>query len=307
MNSYIVVLGTNSIDEYYEMDTVPVMGEKVVCNHIADKVGGMLANAAAVFAGYSLKTYMIDFLNTGKSAQMIVEDMANCNVDASYCTRDDSLPESKCLVMLKDGERVIFVIPNHKKNLRLTVEQQELVKDAACVYTTLSELHAFDDTQRLVSAICESHARLALDIEPNTLREFHADWEILSKADIIFVNNGGNQRLHDLYGDYAGPLLSGGCVIMRTMGRDGCAIYAGGQETVRIPGHAVPVIDTTGAGDTFNASFIYGVERGWPLEKCGEFANAAAARAIGIFGPRGGIATEKQVWDFLKHKIQQEE
>lgn len=31
MNGVMVVIGTNDLDEYYEMDTVPVMGDKVVC------------------------------------------------------------------------------------------------------------------------------------------------------------------------------------------------------------------------------------------------------------------------------------
>ena len=39
MNGVMVVIGTNDLDEYYEMDTVPVMGDKVVCKFLETKVG----------------------------------------------------------------------------------------------------------------------------------------------------------------------------------------------------------------------------------------------------------------------------
>ena len=302
MSGYIVVLGTNSLDEYYEMDTVPVMGEKVVCTHITNEMGGMLANAAAVFAGYGQKTYMIDFLNSGKYAQMIRKDMQSNGIDASYCTQDESIADSKCLVMLKDGERVIFVLPNLKKNLRLTAEQVALIKDSSFLYTTLSELRALDNTEEFVVMFRSAKARLALDIEPGTLSDKALDWYILSRAAVIFVNQGGSEKLEALYGDYIGQLNATECIVVGTKGKDGCAVHCKGQETVAIPGHEVPVVDTTGAGDTFNASFVHGMVHEWPLEKCARFANGAAAQSIGIFGPRGGVSTEPKVWGFLNNK-----
>ena len=73
---------------------------------------------------------------------------------------------------------------------------------------------------------------------------------------------------------------------------------AGDGEPIHVPGYKVKAVDTTGAGDTFNASFLYGVSRGWTLRECAEFANAAAARAIGFMGARGGVATEAAVEQF---------
>ena len=82
------------------------------------------------------------------------------------------------------------------------------------------------------------------------------------------------------------------------LGKEGC-ILTDFKEQVRLPAYpGIRVMDTTGAGDTFNASFLYGVSRGWTLRECAEFANAAAARAIGFMGARGGVATEAAVEQF---------
>ncbi len=36
-------------------------------------------------------------------------------------------------------------------------------------------------------------------------------------------------------------------------------------------------VDTTGAGDVFHAGYIYGLLKGWTIEKTVEFASAFAA------------------------------
>jgi sulfofructose kinase len=57
----------------------------------------------------------------------------------------------------------------------------------------------------------------------------------------------------------------------------------------------VPVVDTTGAGDIFHAGFIYGLLRGWPMERRLDFACAAAALNCTASGARGGIQTVEDV------------
>ena len=133
MNGVMVVIGTNDLDEYYEMDTVPVMGDKVVCKFLETKVGGMLANAAAVYAGYGCKTYMIDCVNGGPQSENMERELRECGVDTSYFSVDASLPDPRCLIMLKGGERVIFVMDRKKRDLKLTADQGRLIAEADIV------------------------------------------------------------------------------------------------------------------------------------------------------------------------------
>jgi sugar/nucleoside kinase (ribokinase family) len=57
-----------------------------------------------------------------------------------------------------------------------------------------------------------------------------------------------------------------------------------GAELVRAEGFEVEAIDTTGAGDAFDAGFVFGVVRGWSLDRSLALANACGAlscRAVG--------------------------
>jgi sulfofructose kinase len=54
-------------------------------------------------------------------------------------------------------------------------------------------------------------------------------------------------------------------------------------------------VDTTGAGDIFHAGFIYGLLKGWPLQRQLEFACASAALNCTGAGARGNIQSVEKI------------
>lgn len=65
----------------------------------------------------------------------------------------------------------------------------------------------------------------------------------------------------------ASQRLSDSCkLVVVKLGAEG-AIARRGTETARSPALPVEVVDTVGAGDTFDAGFLYGFLNGWTLEK----------------------------------------
>ena len=68
-----------------------------------------------------------------------------------------------------------------------------------------------------------------------------------------------------------------------------------------IPAFRVEAADVTGAGDTFSALFLYGIQRfDEDYEKAAEYASAAAAICVSGVGARAGAVSEKEVRSFLK-------
>ncbi|MBN3857520.1 sugar kinase [Paraburkholderia sp. Ac-20340] len=67
------------------------------------------------------------------------------------------------------------------------------------------------------------------------------------------------------------------------MGGDGVLVARGGQRT-RIAGHAVSVVDATGAGDCFDGAFVARLAAGDAPEVAARYANAAAALSTQGFG-----------------------
>ena len=66
------------------------------------------------------------------------------------------------------------------------------------------------------------------------------------------------------------------------------------------PAFQVKEVDPTGAGDVYDAAFLYGVFRKLRLEKTLEFAGAAGAIKVTRFGPMGGPSSLQEVEDFIQ-------
>ena len=82
-------------------------------------------------------------------------------------------------------------------------------------------------------------------------------------------------------------------------GSRGC--YIKNRETqLTIPAvFGVECVDTTGAGDSFAAGFLYGLYQGYTLEQCGKIANACGALAVQKLGAAEGIDNFAQVEQVL--------
>jgi sugar/nucleoside kinase (ribokinase family) len=59
-------------------------------------------------------------------------------------------------------------------------------------------------------------------------------------------------------------------------GSKGCVVSNGGK-VYSVKGLEPKVVSTIGAGDAFDAAFIYGVLKNWPLRKIAQFSNTAAS------------------------------
>jgi ribokinase len=88
--------------------------------------------------------------------------------------------------------------------------------------------------------------------------------------------------------------LSGAPVIV-TRGGDGVLIADGEREVVELPAPPADVVDTTGAGDTFNGVLAARLAAGDDLRRAAELAVAAASISVGTRGAREGMPTAAEI------------
>lgn len=104
----------------------------------------------------------------------------------------------------------------------------------------------------------------------------------------VAVNDYEGRMLCDRMGvDLASLSRSPGVAgVVVTLGADGCELWVDGERTL-VPGVAArSVVDPTGCGDAFRAALLYGLERGWPLQRCAALGNRLGALKIASAGPQ---------------------
>jgi sugar/nucleoside kinase (ribokinase family) len=125
----------------------------------------------------------------------------------------------------------------------------------------------------------------SLDTNWDPSGEWRGFDELLCRVDVFLLNE--NEAL-ELTGtkeiESAIQRLGESCkVVAIKLGADG-AIARRGGETARAPAIPVEVVDTVGAGDTFDAGFLFGWLNGWSLKKTLSLAvvcGSLSARAAG--------------------------
>ena len=297
---YVVYLGASQIDEYYRTERFPEKGSKCLVSPMKPMLGGMLANAASMLAAYGHKTYLLDTLNYSELSDYMINELQSYGLDLSYLYRNADIGDSKTIIILAEGERTIFVVESDRPSYAMDERHFDLLSNAAYLYSGLNDYGKIEDTDRVLAAIKAAGTKIALDADSHAARGKN-DW-IFPLTDLLFVNEFG-------FLSYRGDMTEDECfeylfslgieTVVVTKGAEGCEARTR-SERVTVPGIKVDVVDATGAGDTFNSSFLYATLHGYTLLQAARFANAAAARAVTKMGPRGGACTEPEVLALMK-------
>lgn len=71
-----------------------------------------------------------------------------------------------------------------------------------------------------------------------------------------------------------------------TLGHEGSEVWVEGRKTLVPPVTAAAVVDPTGCGDAYRGGLLYGLERGWSLEKSAALGNRMGSHKIAHRGPQ---------------------
>jgi sugar/nucleoside kinase (ribokinase family) len=137
------------------------------------------------------------------------------------------------------------------------------------------------------------------------LMPFDGEWidplrEMLRHTDLLMLDAMEAMQLthrDDL--SMAARLLhqTGPRVVAIKNGSDGTVVYAAGQVSrqaaVNVPEEEI--VETVGAGDTFDAGLLAGFVAGWPLERCVKFASLAAASSLRGSGAVSSLASREEL------------
>ena len=300
---YVVFIGATDIDEYYETDRPwPKNGSKCNFKFKSNELGGMISNAACVMAGYGQKTYLLDTMNESENSALALRMLEEYHLDTSYIFRDPTIPDAKCLIFQAEGERTIMVIDAGKPPMVIEGRHKALLDGAAYIYSIPDDLVRIQDFRSVLSSARSAGAKLCMDIEAHKLDEDRM-W-LVRNADLLFLNDDGvdNLRGQDSEEALFDRLFSYGVgMLVITLGSKGCMVKTP-DTTVHVPAMRVTPVDTTGAGDTFNSSFLHELINGATPEQAARFACAAAGRAVTIYGPKAGVTDRETVLRIMEEE-----
>lgn len=295
----VVAVGSGNIDLVFRVPRLPGNDDKVVGKKISENVGGTVANSACMMSTLGLKVVSLSSAGDDRYGQLIIDDFNRHGVDTRYIKINRGQDPNMAIIILDEsGEKSLIYAPGDNCEW----EHQtafEAIAESEIMYTMPGDLEKYT----IQAQYARSHNTLvAVDIEPHIASDKQQLAKILSLANIAIFNHDGFTAsshcdpefavLHALRRKYS---LS---ALVVTCGAEG-VIAVTEKEEAHHPGFKIPVVDTTGAGDIFNASFIYTYARNYKLAPAIEFASAAAALNIMQIGARGHLASIDEISQFI--------
>jgi ribokinase len=283
----VVVVGSINADLVVVAERLPGPGETVSGGRFARHGGGKSANQAVAAARLGADVELIGAVGDDELGEAAVAELAGEGVDVTGVVRVAEPTGVALIVVDAAGENQIALAAG--ANGALAAEHVPALGDGEGVL-----LLGFEVPDAAVAAAARAAAGWTVILNPAPPREIPP--EVLAVHPLLTPNAGEAKRLTG-EGDPEAAARAlrerTGAPVVVTLGGDGVLVLDDDIERISAP--EVDVVDTTGAGDTFNGALAAELAAGRPLRDAAAFAVAAAARSTTAEGARGGMPRREDV------------
>ena len=292
----IVVVGSASIDLTVQTDVRPNPGETVFGNNLLISPGGKGANQAVAAARLGADVVFVACLGNDVYADQILANLTANGVKTRHVHKLAAELSGTAHITLADGDNSIIVIKGANAKVTPAIAEQAR-KDILSADIVMLQQEIPPETINYVVEFCHQN-NIPVLLNPAPIQNTAAD--TIAKATFLTPNEHEvaalfpNMNIESALTAYANKLII-------TEGVRG-ARYFDGQAIQQIAAFPAQVVDTTGAGDTFNAALAVAIAEKKPLAESIRFANAAAALSVQGLGAQGGMPTRNAVEGLLKNE-----
>lgn len=295
MGRKIIVIGSINMDLVTSSTVFPKAGETVNGISFLTIPGGKGANQAVAAARLGADVSLIGCVGDDLFGKELVAHLKEQRVSIPNVEPVTHTETGIASITLAEGDNSIIVVPgaNYHVTPELVAKNEELI--ASCD-TMLLQLEIPMESVEMAVKIGRKHGRTII-LNPAPIAKLSK--EILLNIDYITPNEHEVVELLEGLNEEQINTLKEKLII--TKGAKGITYYKNGLEH-HIESYPVEVVDTTGAGDSFNGALAVALTSGNSIEEACQFANAVGALAVTKLGAQGGMPTKEEVEIFLTSK-----
>ena len=294
VDSTVLVVGDANPDLVLRGDVVPRFGQAEQLLDSADLlIGGSAAITAHGFARLGRSVALLAAVGDDDFAGPLLDRLAEAGVGLEHILRRKGQSTGLTVILSRANDRAIFThlgtIPT------LTGDEViDAVRASQARHVHVGSLFLQPGlTRELPAVFTEIRAQgltVSLDTNDDPASEWAGVTELLPHVDVLLPNKREALALagSDDVTTAARLLARHGPLVVVKDGESGAlAVHPDGTHTTVTAAAREPV-DTTGAGDTFDAAFLDGWLAGQPLPACLDRAVRAGTAAVGAVGGTAG-------------------
>ncbi|MEP0233135.1 carbohydrate kinase [Roseibium sp.] len=269
--------------------------------------GGAVFNTAIALGRLEIKTGMLTGLSTDLFGVQLEQALAASSVDATPSIRSD-LPTTLAFVQLDEGQATYtFYDENSAGRMLDSPDIPELTPAVEALFFGGISLAVEPCADAYADLLVRYARQKVIMIDPNIRPGFIRDDaryrqrldRMLRSADIVKVSDEdldwilpGPQSLREKSQAIMGLGVS---VVLVTRGTKGAVGFTASGLDVSVPGLSVRVVDTVGAGDTFNAGVLAILQESGALQRdtIAQVSEGTLAKALALGAQTAAITVSR--------------
>lgn len=302
----ILVIGSMNVDMTIRVKELPKTGETILARDLSFGLGGKGANQAMAAARLGGKVRMLGCVGDDDFGRKHTQALREAGVDVSDIKTDRTISTGSAFICVEENGGNCIVV-SQGANLSCDEDyiksKREVIRSAGIV---LAQMEI--PQKALYRAILDVRAaRGKVILNPAPAPE-HIPDEIYRGLDYLTPNETELMKLCGMEGEFSGGTWDGQAIqegarrlldkgvgtVIVTLGEKGCGVFRKGH-AAWFPAKQVRAVDTTAAGDCFNAALAVALAEGRTEQEAVEFAICASSIAVTRAGAQESLPSRREV------------
>jgi len=303
----ICVIGSLNMDLVATVDRFPKPGETVRGREFATYPGGKGGNQAVALGRLGADVLMIGKVGNDMFGKQYLDNLKENGVIFDGVKMEEGVSSGIAVIEVDStGENHIVIIPgaNQKVDKAFVDANWDLIENRD-IFLFQLEI-PIDTVLYTMKRLKEIGKTIILDpapamVLPDEIFQY-VDFITPNETEIEILTGIRVKEADDLKTASQWLIDKGVKYVIAKAGKRGAYLATGG-DFIHVPGFKVNAVDTTAAGDSFNAGFAFALARGNDIKECIRFANAVGAISTTAKGAQSAMPSLSQVEIFIKEQI----
>ncbi len=269
----VVALGEINADLILSGDVAPAFGqvEKLVSDARLC-VGSSAGIFACGAARLGLKTAIVGKVGRDVFGRFMIDSLQERGIDTSGVVLDPEIRTGLTVILSRGADRAILTYPGTISALRRAEVDFAVVRAARHLH--LSSFFLLDSLRPDIPGLCREARQAGLTVSLDTNYDPAGKWdgglrEALRDVDIFLPNAAEAKAIagQELVENAIGVLAEKVPLVAVKLGEEGAMARQGAGPILMQAASRVDVVDTVGAGDTFDAGLLFGFLNGWDARR----------------------------------------
>ena len=284
----ICVIGSINYDLVVNSEKFPVAGETLFGESFKEFYGGKGANQAVAAAKLGSNVTFFGKVGNDTFGSKLLSNFSDYNINIGNIESENTSSGTAVITIAENNNTIIVISgANEKVDINYIQDRKQEILSNDII---ICQLEIPLRTVEYIAEICKQNNKIFI-LNPAPAKKLSE--ELINNCTYITPNEieilqiTEEVSINKVLEKYPNKMIL-------TNGENGIKYYDG-NEIVVVDAADVNVLDTTGAGDTFNGAFAYALSNEMSVKEAVEFANVAAGLSVTKIGAQIGIPSIDEI------------